>query len=631
MVSHARMLLLVANMVGLTKTQVLPRTLAQHGGCHGFDEEWDSCPNLPPCTGCKPIDCKFSPWNDWFAAGGCSGLLYRQRSILTSNNECGKACAGSKSESMSKLLPECAPNVQDCAFSQWTAWTASCTSPTEQQYRTRTILQSSAGGGKPCEGNQKETKPCDHLVAKTPAKDGVPCVFSEWHDWTQCTATCGVGEKERTRRVIAEAKLMGKPCVGSLLQASACKVMDCESKDCVLSKWSAWSLCDSEVHPQRYRSRHVLKNALGSGKRCDETLKETEGCLVSKTAVPQDCVISPWSEWEECDKSCDGGQKYRTRALQMPSAHGGSCPHTLLKMTLPCKTQPCEKKAPNDCQLSVWTDWSVCSTHCGKGSHLRRRNVTEPAREGGLACEGSLSEVGSCESFDCGSIDCKWNEWFDWSACTCSCGGGSKRRSRHIAVAPKGAGKKCEPLDKDEVVPCNTIPCPQEDKCIDGLWAPWNDWSECSASCSSGFRSRSRIVAQEPSSCGKPAVGIRQEFAACQGLPPCIEDRDCQLSEWGDWSYCSCTCFGIRERNRHINVFSSGAGKACVDTSLKEIAPCNAGVGEGLPPGCGAPPPVDCVLSEWQGWTECTKECGGGQQKKMRHIVTKPSHGGKPC
>jgi hypothetical protein len=41
--------------------------------------------------------------------------------------------------------------------------------------------------------------------------------------------------------------------------------------------------------------------------------------------------------------------------------------------------------------------------------------------------------------------------------------------------------------------------------------------------------------------------------------------------------------------------------------------------------------PVDCVLSEWSGWSKCTKECEGGVQQETRSILTKAKNGGEQC
>jgi hypothetical protein len=41
--------------------------------------------------------------------------------------------------------------------------------------------------------------------------------------------------------------------------------------------------------------------------------------------------------------------------------------------------------------------------------------------------------------------------------------------------------------------------------------------------------------------------------------------------------------------------------------------------------------PVDCVESEWSGWSRCTKDCEGGIRVRTRSILTKAKNGGKAC
>merc|ERR1719361_1716284 len=41
--------------------------------------------------------------------------------------------------------------------------------------------------------------------------------------------------------------------------------------------------------------------------------------------------------------------------------------------------------------------------------------------------------------------------------------------------------------------------------------------------------------------------------------------------------------------------------------------------------------PVDCLMSEWSGWSKCTKDCESGVESKTRDVLTKPKNGGRGC
>ena len=40
---------------------------------------------------------------------------------------------------------------------------------------------------------------------------------------------------------------------------------------------------------------------------------------------------------------------------------------------------------------------------------------------------------------------------------------------------------------------------------------------------------------------------------------------------------------------------------------------------------------VDCVLSDWSFWSECSLTCSGGRKTRSRHVVTPMKYGGKSC
>lgn len=297
----------------------------------------------------------------------------------------------------------------------------------------------------------------------------------------------------------------------------------------------------------------------------------------------------------------------------------------------PCNTQPCSN-GPQDCIWSKWAVWSTCSVPCGTGTYERSRTITVKASgKLSIGCSGAMHETLACEANDCTPVDCKWGDWDGWSGCTALCDGGMKTRHRTVALAPRYGGELCPPTNTSEVGPCNTKPCTAG--CKDGLFQEWGNWSACS--CHAPYRWRTRGMVDD-NYCGKAPSGLHNEYDKCEDTYGKCQtpDEDCELAEWADWSSCSCSCFGVRERTRTIKVTQSGMGKACAP-DLKELQPCNPddedykhGV---IPVGCGERPPEPCVLTAWEEWGQCTTTCGGGQKQRARHIKEYPRVGGEAC
>jgi len=614
--------LALAGPLGVAATTSLtpfkdPRT------CKGFEKQFKDCESLPKCYECQPVDCAFGEWEEWFEAGGCTGVCFRHRQIAVTNNECGTPCSGLKQETKSCPKPECMKTPEDCLFSDWSAWSECSGDFTAQKARSRTIQRPSLDGGKECNGAMKETTPC----GDNPAVD---CAFSEWGAWTECSTSCGGGWHTQMRRLLTPASLGGKPCEGSTRRTKTCNEQACgETKPCLLGAWSDWSGCGLFGGVQKYRTREVQQAAAFGGEPCTDAVRETMGCPEAQ-ADKTPCKMSLWSEWAECSRSCDGGQAYRKRRIEEGPQNGGSCLAESLHETHACGSESCVPPGANDCGLSDWGEWTPCSAKCGTGVVHRERKVLQAARFGGKGCSAGLKETRGCfaDKETCGATDCVWGGWEEWSACTCSCGGGTMRRERMIKVAPSNGGALCSAEDKSEVSPCNTQSC---EVCVDGAWAEWEDWGACSASCDKGFRSRHRDVAQHPNDCGKAVIGLEDEFDMCQADVPCVQDTDCLLSEWTAWSACSSKCFGVAERQRHVVHYATGHGKQCHESAAKEVAQCNPGIGEASPVECGKPSPEPCMLDQWSEWGKCSASCNGGQKIRMRHVLSPAKNDGEPC
>jgi len=138
---------------------------------------------------------------------------------------------------------------------------------------------------------------------------------------------------------------------------------------------------------------------------------------------------------------------------------------------------------------------------------------------------------------------------------------------------------------------------------------------------------RSRNIKTEASACGIPVAGLRQEYTPCNTQVSCVEDLDCVLGEWGVWSDCTCTCNGVMRRSRRISTYGRGMGAWCTNET-KQISPCNL---MGVAPGCEGEKAIDCKLSDWKDWSACSKDCGGGQETRLRRMLTEPKGLGIPC
>jgi len=335
---------------------------------------------------------------------------------------------------------------------------------------------------------------------------------------------------------------------------------------------------------------------------------ETEAC--SSTCEKKH---GDWSDWSPCSLTCGVGEKTRTRKC----LQGNSQDCEDESEAEPCHLGSCGAK------WAKWSEFGECSESCGTGTKTRTR-LCELGVAGEAGCEGSFFELQNCHN----KCEANWAEWGAFSACSQTCNGGLRRRSRDCEDGEIG-DPGCVPVQSsvDEEV-CNVQAC--QDSCKDDhsncrtyitfnpnfcLLYPsytrkhctkscpmfcihpgmWMSWGSCSKSCGGGFQMRRR-------KCLRPGCSTEQRRS-------CNNNKCEGFSLWSSWSTCSVTCGpGTTTRSR-ICINSDGKcppdehGTSLLDTTACEETEC---------PG---------TWQAWTSWSQCSKTCSEGVKTRSRECV----------
>ena len=184
-------------------------------------------------------------------------------------------------------------------------------------------------------------------------------------------------------------------------------------------------------------------------------------------------------------------------------------------------------------------------------------------------------------------------------------------RSRPTLLAAANGGAACVGPTVEERV-CNKDPCPGD--CVVGSWT---SWQSCSATCGGGTQERFRSILKEAVPPAEPCPDV-----SIPDTRPCNEDVacpvDCVMGDWAAWGQCDVSCGGTRSRTRTVQTPSAHNGQPCSATS--ETQTCDQ-----------AACPVDCVMSEWSDYSDCSVSCGAGTMSRTRRIAVQPLAGGEQC
>jgi len=650
------------------RSRVIMVDVSEDGrACDGKLQQFRDC-NTMPCMHAPPVACQWSLWSAWSACTApCNGHQERNRAIEKFADNGGPACAGAERDIRacnlhSQACQESSP--RDCVLGTWSAWTT-CTQQCDggQHFRSRQVKVSAQNFGRPCKGSLQQSKGCNSKPC--PKGDKVDCLFAAWEDWSACTKPCSGGQRSRHRGLYSEARGGGNPCPpDAAMEIEACNTQTCANalEVCGWGEWSQWDACTKTCgsgQSQRLRQRAWLApeitqttGANGAGAVAGPTgiwpfsrrLQDLgppppggpDDCRGSQRAIrpcglgacnyggpaPVPCKWAAWNAWGSC--TCEGLEE-RERDVAVRAQHGGRVCEGPSRETRKCHPHCAHQSV--DCDLSEWSDWGRCSASCGGGQKYHLRTIRRHAQGHGIGCHGQLEAVRSCNTQSCTlPQNCQYGAWTEWSTCSRSCDGGQTSRTRDIAVYPTGGGNPCSKANLMEVGGCGQNSC-DPFSATDCKWSVWSIWSECSAECGSGWRSRTRQVAVEAKHSGMPCTGLYAEYKKCEKYKCGPDPVDCKLWGWSDWSRCYDKCSGTQERARSVHVFNSHGGKPC-SGALRQVRACQDAGAKGCSKLEGD---VDCVLSAWSLWNECTNSCGGGQHFRNRHVVQQAHGVGERC
>ena len=252
---------------------------------------------------------------------------------------------------------------------------------------------------------------------------------------------------------------------------------------------------------------------------------------------------------------------------------------------------------------------STCTHSCNGGTQTATRTITVA----GTRCP-ELTRTQMCNMHRC-PVNCEVHAWSEWSQCSKPCdngtGGGMQTRERSVKVQPRHGGAACPALAEERK--CNQHACP-----VDCQVGRWSSWSTCSAACAGGVQTATRAITRAAAhgghACPPPADLTRSQPCNTQAC-----DEPCEVSAWSAWDACDKACGGgVQRSSRTVLKPAVGHGRPCPALSREQRCHTQA---------CA----VDCEVSHWSAWSQCSRACEGGEQTRERTVLTHPAHGGKAC
>ena len=638
--------------------------------------DFDRCSSLPlpdrtascykPCSN----DCVLSDWSHWTKCSATcistTGVQTRSRRFAAHGTSCRYSAANLTETRSCTISTPCTETVYHVQVGSWGACyqpvasdggsgVSNSSNLTAQippvvcsgegvQNRTAACMKDNTvimASECPIEFQALETRSCNLSCAND-------CLFSEWMQFSTCSATCGEGYRTRSRLLIRFPDAAGNSDCrvnenGIQTEVEPCVLPPCTPTSEVVYSWAAgaWSRCyalSSVLSQLSHHSQHSGTTLVpcGHGYRnrsvlCEDSSNQAvaeQFCIDSSSqqnskpsshqvcVVPcaDRCVVSDWSDFS----TCQNGIVTRTRYIVPFSGSTNwrdNCPELVSIASL--ETAPCSTVNYNRYRWTLTSLWDECifessnNATCGSGFEYRSYACIDvdnnlPVSE--EFCMGqSRPETRRACSISC-QRDCEVSEWTIWGECSVTCGLGRTTRTRTVLRGMQEGGRECGPLLETTV--CAGPPCEFPEYRV-GSYGPC-ELENTTELCGEGTETRqplcvvNGVTQNDISSCANLEVMYHTERSCNLPCP-----GECVVSGWGPWSECPDVCpTSTCQQNRRRRILRQGTD--CPRTTSFRTCPR------------GSNPFVWSV----QPWTDCivppqgnADYCGSGLQHRMVQCV----------
>lgn len=334
------------------------------------------------------------------------------------------------------------PECQTTDYSAWSACSVSCGKGLRM--RTRSYLMPEKAVMFNCNRQLVSKEMCVASIPECSGEDNsddadpiqfndAACETTEWGEWSECSSTCGVGSRIRTRRF---KDRMGRKRCPHVQTVERVKCMEpactaeAEDATCKVTEWSDWSPCSATcgsgvklrtrllmVPPERQQECSSRVELLQQ-RPCLEQADCTFDMATAKVVCMEEVDVGPcrgyFQRWAfnvqklMCVPFGYGGCRGNRNNFLTAEECNNSCGivravltgEPLNQTNIPTAVRS-PTEAPVDCIVSSWSPWSPCSVTCGTGRVTSFRTIKKEARNGGRACPRKLHRRSRCQLAPC--------------------------------------------------------------------------------------------------------------------------------------------------------------------------------------------------------------------------------------